>query len=152
MGAGNDVEIGDDQTAAVPDETGARAPGDFLHIATEQTPSQRFVGNEYYCRTGLAKYFDAIGMSPGAASTLLQYIGLLDLTIAAIVLLKPIRAVVLWAAFWGFWTALIRWPIGPDPFWDFVERFANWGAPLALLLLLGWPKKFHGWFNAGMKK
>ena len=28
----------------------------------------------------------------------------------------------------------------PDPIWDFVERWANWGAPLALLLLLGWPK------------
>jgi hypothetical protein len=34
-------------------------------------------------------------------------------------------------AFWGFWTALVR-PLVGMPIWDFIERFANWAAPLAL--------------------
>jgi hypothetical protein len=50
---------------------------------------------------------------------------------------------------WGFWTALVR-PIVGEPIWDFVERFANWGAPLALLALSGIPRTVKEWF--GFKK
>lgn len=56
------------------------------------------------------------------------------------------RAILLWAVFWGFWTALLR-PIVGMPIWDFVERWANWGAPLALLLLIGWPQNWREWFK-----
>jgi len=45
------------------------------------------------------------------------------------------RIPLLWMVFWGFWTALLR-PIVGMPIWDFVERWANWGAPLALYFLL----------------
>lgn len=34
----------------------------------------------------------------------------------------------------GFLTALAR-PLAGQPIWDFVERWANWGAPLSLYLL-----------------
>ena len=82
----------------------------------------------------------------GLAAKILYFIGLLDLIMALIVLVKPIRIVILWAAFWGFWTALVR-PLVGEPIWDFVERWANWGAPLALILVLGWPKTLREWFN-----
>ncbi|HCM36363.1 MAG: hypothetical protein A3J30_01530 [Candidatus Wildermuthbacteria bacterium RIFCSPLOWO2_02_FULL_47_9c] len=82
----------------------------------------------------------------GTATTLLTLVGLLDLLVALIVLVRPIKAVVLWAVIWGFWTALVR-PVVGEPIWDFVERWANWGAPLALLLLLGLPKSFKGWIK-----
>ncbi len=75
------------------------------------------------------------GVEIGTAATLLTLIGLMDLFVALIILARPIRWVVLWAVFWGFWTALVR-PIVGEPIWDFVERWANWGAPLALFLLL----------------
>ena len=65
------------------------------------------------------------------AHTLLLLIGISDLAVALIVLVKPINWVLLWAAFWGFWTALVR-PIVGVGWLDFIERFANWGAPLAL--------------------
>lgn len=87
------------------------------------------------------------GASPETAITLLTMVGALDVLVAFVVLFKPIRVVLLWAALWGFWTALVR-PLVGEPIWDFVERWANWGAPLALLLMLGWP---HGnlkeWFK-----
>lgn len=94
------------------------------------------------------KYFEAVGINnPETITTLLLLIGILDVALAILVLVKPIKVALLWMAIWGLWTAMIRWPVGPDPIWDFVERWANWGAPLALLLLLGWPKSFKEWFK-----
>jgi len=69
------------------------------------------------------------------ATMLLLLIGISDLIVAIIVLIKPIRPVLLWAAFWGFWTALVRPMVGTS--WlDFIERFANWATPLALYYFL----------------
>ena len=74
------------------------------------------------------------------AATLLLLIGLFDLLVAAIILIKPMRPVLLWAAFWGFWTALVR-PIVGIGWLDFIERFANFAAPLALYYHLKKDKK-----------
>ena len=87
-----------------------------------------------------------IHVDAATATTLLLFIGLSDLVVAAIILVKPIRVVVLWAALWGFWTALVR-PLVGVGWWDFIERSANWGAPLALLLLLVWPRSFKEWLE-----
>lgn len=65
------------------------------------------------------------------AETLLLLIGVADILVAIIVLVRPVRPILLWAAFWGFWTALVRPLVGQSIF-DFIERFANWAAPLAL--------------------
>lgn len=99
-------------------------------------------------KEGWFKYFEPFGFTdPGTITSLLFLVGLMDVTLAILVLVKPIRAALLWMTFWGFWTAMIRWPFGPDPIWDFVERWANWGAPLALLLLIGWPKSLRDWLR-----
>ena len=65
------------------------------------------------------------------AATLLTMVGVLDVCVAAVVLVRPLSPVLLWATFWGFWTALVR-PLLGMPVLDFVERSANWAAPLAL--------------------
>jgi hypothetical protein len=70
----------------------------------------------------------------------------MDIVVALIALFYPIRVVLAWAALWGLWTALLR-PIAGEPIWDFVERWANWAAPLALLYLRGIPKKAKDWFK-----
>lgn len=79
------------------------------------------------------------------ATQLLLLVGIVDVLVAIIVLVRPIPAVLAWAAFWGFWTALVR-PLVGESFWDFIERWANWGAPLALLLIIGIPKTAKEWF------
>lgn len=71
------------------------------------------------------------GVDAATAATLLLLIGVMDVLVALIVLLKPLPKILLWATFWGFWTALVR-PLVGQPIWDFIERFANWAAPLAL--------------------
>ncbi len=87
-----------------------------------------------------------INVDSQTATTLLLLIGISDLIVALIVLIRPIRLVLLWAAFWGFWTALVR-PIVGVGWLDFIERWTNWGAPLALLLVIGWPQSFKEWFK-----
>jgi uncharacterized membrane protein YphA (DoxX/SURF4 family) len=109
-----------------------------------------FVGHGVFAlqgKEGWFKYFEALGFhDPNTITAILLFVGVMDLLLAFHVLVKPIPVFVLWMAGWGLWTAFIRWPVGPDPVWDFVERWANWGAPLALLVLIGWPKKTRDWF------
>lgn len=81
-------------------------------------------------------WFANFGVSDaGLATQLLFLVGITDILLALLVLVKPVRIALIWMIFWGFWTALLR-PLVGEPIWDFVERWANWGAPLALLLLL----------------
>lgn len=98
-------------------------------------------------RRAWVEWFSIFGISDAQTATnLLWLIGLSDVLLAILVLVKPVRLALLWMAFWGFWTALMR-PIAGDSIFEFVERWANWGAPLALLLLVGWPKSFKEWFK-----
>ena len=83
---------------------------------------------------------------PALATKLLMVVGILDIALAILILIKPVRIALLWMVLWGFWTALLR-PLVGMPIWDFVERWADWGAPLALLLLAGWPRSVREWFR-----
>lgn len=109
-----------------------------------------FIGHGVFAIQGKKQWvgwFSNFGVSDvGTATTLLFLVGAMDIALALLILIKPVRIALLWMVFWGFWTALIR-PIVGEPIWDFVERWANWGAPLALLLLLGWPKNSREWFT-----
>src|SRR3989338_11166628 len=82
------------------------------------------------------------GADASLATQILFLIGISDLIVALFVLIRPIKIVLLWAVFWGFWTAILR-PIVGESIWDFIERFANIGAPLALLLIKGSPKSLR---------
>ena len=109
-----------------------------------------FIGHGVFAlqgRKAWVEWFSIFGISDvQTATTLLWLVGLIDVLLAILILVKPIRLALLWMAFWGFWTALMR-PIAGEVIGEFVERWANWGAPLALLLLIGWPKTFKEWFR-----
>lgn len=109
-----------------------------------------FMGHGVFALQGKQQWVGWISQLTGAdaalAAQLIFLVGILDIIVAVIVLVKPVRIVLLWAAFWGFWTALVR-PLVGEPIWDFIERFANWGAPLALLLIIGLPKSIGEWFK-----
>lgn len=109
-----------------------------------------FIGHGVFALEGKKDWIDWFGKfgvsDPSLAAQLLFVIGLMDIALAILVLIKPIRVALLWMTFWGFWTALLR-PIVGMPVWDFVERWANWGAPLALFLLLGRPRSAKEWWK-----
>jgi len=92
-------------------------------------------------KQGWIPYLTTVGISASSAAVLMPLIGMLDIIIALFVLLYPARIVLYWAALWAFMTALIR-PLSGEPIWEFVERSANWAAPLALLYLRGLPEKW----------
>lgn len=97
-----------------------------------------FVGHGYFAFIGKAqwvKYLTVFGFSDATALNLMTYIGVIDFIIAAVVLFKPHKYVVFYAFVWAFSTALVR-PISGEPIWDFIERGANWAAPLCLYLIL----------------
>ena len=80
-------------------------------------------------------YLETVGFSQDLAQDLIVYIGYLDLVIASFILIRPNRIVVIWAIFWAFSTALIRL-ISGESIWQFVERGANWIAPLCLYYVI----------------
>ena len=79
-------------------------------------------------------YLTFWGISAEYAKTLMPVIGIIDILVALSVLIRPLRYVLVYATFWAFATAMMRW-IADANILGFVERAANWGAPLALLLL-----------------
>lgn len=86
------------------------------------------------------------GFTDAQAVILMPYIGILDIIVAIVVLLFPIRIIVLWAILWAFATALSR-PISGQEFVEFVERSANWCLPLVLLITLGMPQNIKSWLT-----
>jgi len=98
-----------------------------------------FIGHGVFAlqgKEGWFKYFEPFGVtSPDTITASLLLVGVLDIALAIWVLARPWKPALLWMTFWGFWTALLR-PIAGEPFWDFIERWTNWGAPLALWYLI----------------
>ena len=109
-----------------------------------------FIGHGVFAlqgRKAWVDWFSIFGISDTATATkLLFLVGALDIALALLILVKPVRIALLWMAFWRCWTALMR-AIAGDSIFEFVERWANWGAPLALLLLVSWPKNWKEWFK-----
>ena len=95
---------------------------------------------------GWIPYLTTVGFSAEAAATIMPVIGMVDFIVGAVVLVRPIRLVVLYAVVWTLATALIR-PLAGEALWAFVERGANWAAPLALLLLQGQPSSWRDLFR-----
>lgn len=94
-----------------------------------------FLGHGVFAVLGKADWIkwteQLTGLGTTTATTFIMVVGIVDILLAILVLTKPMKPLLLWMAFWGFWTALVR-PLVGMPIWDFVERFANWAAPLAL--------------------
>lgn len=84
-------------------------------------------------------YLMVTGMSKETAMIMMPYIGFIDLLVALLVLARPFRFVLIWAVFWAFITALIR-PLAGEGWLAFIERGANWAAPLALLIFQSWKR------------
>ncbi len=109
-----------------------------------------FIGHGVFALQGKKDWvgwFAQFGVSDATLATqLLFLIGIIDIASAIFILIRPVRPVLLWMVLWGFWTALLR-PLVGMPIWDFIERWANWGAPLALLLFVSFSKTMPETFS-----
>lgn len=90
-------------------------------------------------------YFGVVGIRPWLAWPLMPVVGFVDVTLALLVLVRPMRATLLYMAVWGLWTALLR-PLSGEGVWEFLERAGNVGVPLALFWLSGPARSPREWF------
>ncbi len=86
-------------------------------------------------------FFETVGIAAPTANILMPIIGILDILVAFAVVFRPLKFILLWAVFWAFLTALMR-PLSGIEIWAFVERWSFWAAPLALLFINGFPRRF----------
>src|SRR3989338_3861892 len=102
-----------------------------------------FLGHGVFAWQLKARFLEMLaaftGITGSLAKNIMQLIGAVDIAVALFALFKPIIIILIYAAVWGFMTALAR-PVAGDPIWDFIERWANWAVPLALLYIRGFPK------------
>ena len=91
-------------------------------------------------------YFGVVGIGHDTAYALMPVVGTVDILMGVSVLISPRPFVLLYMAVWAMWTALLR-PLTGEPIFETLERAGNYGVPLTMLLCIGWPKTFRGWFT-----
>ena len=92
-------------------------------------------------------YFGVVGIPPEMAWKLMPFVGTVDVTIGLLVcFVRPLRALLLYMAIWGFVTATFR-PLAGEPIWEFIERIPNWAIPLAFLCVRGFGRSRREWFS-----
>lgn len=84
-------------------------------------------------------YFGAIGISQHIVQSLflISALGWFEIALALLVLIKPAQRVLLFVFAWNVLTELLR-PLAGEPFWEFIERFGSYAAPLALIYVNHW--------------
>ena len=120
-----------------------------LHWMLRLACGCEFVGHGAFgimTKAAWVPYFAVAGIPPELAYRLMPVIGTVDVTLGLLVALKPVRAALLYMAFWGLLTATIR-PLSGEPLWEFLERAPNWAIPLAFLYLRGFGRSRREWFS-----
>ena len=82
-------------------------------------------------------FYHRFGLSDAFAHATMPWVGALDLAVAALLMLRPSKSLLVWALAWSICTALLRPLCGGDVF-DVLVRASNWGAAVTLLA----PRRF----------
>jgi len=89
------------------------------------------------------------------ALQLMQLIGWIDIMVAFLLLLKPLKGILAWTFFWGFITALSRMTsLGEGAYTEVLLRASHILAPVVLYILIYrpvWVKKLSGRFKLNRK-
>jgi hypothetical protein len=79
-------------------------------------------------------YFAVFGIGRTMAFRLMPLVGVVDILLGILMLIRPMRAIAGWLVCWALVTAALR-PLSGEPFAELIERGGNFGAPLAFVLL-----------------
>ena len=128
---------------------GSSAGGIALHWILRVAVAACFIGHGAFgviTKAAWLPYFAIFGIPEAWAWKLMPLVGAVDISIGILTLIQPVRAVILYMAFWGFQTACLR-PLAGQGIWELLERAGNYGVPLAFLCLLG-AGLLTDWFSA----
>ena len=122
-----------------------------LHWALRVGVALEFLGHGvagFYRPLSWIPYFTLFGIPETFASSHMYFVtGTVDIALAVLLLVRPMRAVMVHMAVWGLMTAWLR-PLTGESWFELVERGANFGMPVALLLLSGWGgRSLSSWFE-----
>jgi len=98
-------------------------------------------------KAGWLPYFNVFAIPEGLAYKLMPWVGSMDIALGILALLAPRRALLLYMAIWGCFTALLR-PAAGEGGWEFIERAYNYGVPFAFLFLHGPGHDRKSWFES----
>ncbi len=100
-------------------------------------------------KPGWYPFFAELGIGSTAVDdrALMAWVGGAEMLLGLSALVLPIPAVLLFMVVWKLGTELVWYPLAGKPAWECVERWANYTAPLALLLVRGWPKTVRAWWR-----
>jgi hypothetical protein len=107
-----------------------------------------FVGHGAFgvlTKKGWVPYFGVYGIPEPWAWTLMPLVGSVDIAVGILALVAPIRAALLYMAFWGLFTATLR-PLAGEGWWEFFERSYNFGIPFLMLWVHGFGTSWRSWF------
>ena len=123
------------------------ATGATLYWLLRVACGLEFVGHGAFgvlTKAAWVPYYGVLGIPPEWAYTLMPLTGSVDIFLGLLVLLKPLRAALLYMALWGLWTALLR-PLSGEPVWETIERAPNYLVPAAFLAVRGLPVAWWHW-------
>ncbi len=121
----------------------------LLRLAT----AGAFIGHGAYGafmeKPGWYPFFGELGINRATvdAQSLMTWVGGFEMLSGALALVLPIRALLLFMVAWKMGTEFIWYPLADKPAWEFVERWSNYTAPLALLVVRGWPTTWRTWLR-----
>ena len=81
-------------------------------------------------------FYDIFHIPAKYAYLTMPIVGLMDILMGILILVKPMRFVLVWMVFWTIFTALLR-PMAFMGWFEFLERAGNYGAPIVFLALSG---------------
>jgi hypothetical protein len=96
-------------------------------------------------KAGWLPYFKVFAIPEPLAWKLMPLVGFMDVGLGILGLVTPRRALLLYMAFWGCFTAMLR-PAAGEGGWEFIERSYNYGIPAVMLFLHGWGTDLRSWF------
>ena len=85
-------------------------------------------------------YFAVAGIPESWAWRIMPLVGAIDVVAGMAVLFAPRGLPLAYMVVWATWTALLR-PLAGESVFEALERAGNYGVPLALLVLTGFPRK-----------
>jgi hypothetical protein len=86
---------------------------------------------------GLSEFFTNNYIKQSTAETILIIIGIIDVAIAFLILIKPLKWVLIWMIIWGFLTSFLRIVDGSIfNYTEFLIRMPHFIIPLVYLMLL----------------
>ena len=121
----------------------------LLRLAT----AGAFIGHGAYGaimeKPGWYPFFGELGINRATvdAQSLMIWVGGFEMLLGVLALVLPVRALLLFMVAWKLGTEFLWYPLADKPAWEFVERWSNYVAPLALLLVRGWPRSARAWFR-----